>query len=198
MLGSSAKVRVRRGRPADAEALAEVFRESWQLAYRGIIPHLHLECMIRRRGPEWWASAVRTGDSILVLEVNGEIAGYATWGSARSRGPYQGEIYELYLAPIYQGLGFGELLFEACRSAMDERRIKGLICSGPWPRTPPPSSSIGGAGDDRSPRPTIGSAAPSSRKSRSPGTKPTGLAAILVHFRSGSLSILMSPLLYAP
>lgn len=128
MLGSSAQVRVRRGKPSDAAALAQVFRESWQLAYRGIIPHLHLESMIRRRGPEWWASAVRSGDNIFVLEVGREIAGYATWGSARSRGQYQGEIYELYLAPIYQGLGFGELLFEACRHAMDERRIKGLIC----------------------------------------------------------------------
>jgi len=128
MLGSSSQVRVRRGKPADAQRLAEVFRESWQLAYRGIIPHLNLESMIRRRGPEWWASAVRSGDSVYVLEVGGEIAGYATWGTARSRGPYQGEIYELYLAPIYQGLGFGELLFETCRHAMDQRRIKGLLC----------------------------------------------------------------------
>jgi ribosomal protein S18 acetylase RimI-like enzyme len=128
MLGSSSQVRVRRGKPADAKALADVFRDSWQLAYRGIIPHLHLESMIRRRSHEWWASAVRSGDSIFVLEVGREVAGYSTWGSARARGPYQGEIYELYLAPIYQGLGFGEHLFEACRHAMDERRIKGLIC----------------------------------------------------------------------
>ncbi len=128
MLGSSSQVRVRRGKPADAEALAEVFRESWQTAYRGIIPHLHLESMIRRRGPEWWANALRSGDSTFVLEVGGEVAGYATWGSARSRGAYQGEIYEIYLAPSYQGLGFGELLFEACRHALDERRVKGLIC----------------------------------------------------------------------
>lgn len=128
MLGSRSQVRVRRGRPSDATALAQVFRESWQLAYRGIIPHLHLESMIRRRGPEWWASAVRSGDNILVLEVGREIAGYATWGAARGRSQYQGEIYELYLAPVYQGLGFGEILFEACRHAMDERRLRGLIC----------------------------------------------------------------------
>ena len=128
MLGSSSQVRIRRGKPADAQALADIFRDSWQLAYRGIIPHLHLESMIRRRGPEWWASAVRSGDSIFVLEVGHEVAGYATWGSARARGAYQGEIYELYLAPVYQGLGFGEHLFEACRYALDERRIKGLVC----------------------------------------------------------------------
>ena len=128
MLGSSSQTRIRVGRPSDAKALAEVFRDSWQLAYRGIIPHLHLESLIRGRGPDWWAGALRSNDSILVLEVAGEIAGYANWGAARARGRHQAEIYELYLAPVYQGLGFGEHLFEACRHAMDQRRLKGLVC----------------------------------------------------------------------
>jgi ribosomal protein S18 acetylase RimI-like enzyme len=128
MLESSAHLRIRRGRPSDTEALAAVFRDSWQVAYRGIIPHLHLESMIRRRDPAWWAAAIRCGDNLLVLEINRKVVGYATWGSARTRGPYQGEIYELYLAPTHQGLGFGEHLFEACRHAMDQRKLKGLIC----------------------------------------------------------------------
>ena len=42
-------------------------------------------------------------------------------------GPYQGEIYELYLDPVHQGLGFGEHLFEGCRHALDMRKAKGLI-----------------------------------------------------------------------
>jgi ribosomal protein S18 acetylase RimI-like enzyme len=128
MLGSSAHLRVRRGKPSDAEALAAVFRDSWQVAYRGIIPHLHLESMIRRRSPEWWASSIGCGDNILVLEIDRKVVGYATWGCARTRGPCQGEIYELYLTPTHQGLGFGEYLFEACRHAMDQRKLKGLIC----------------------------------------------------------------------
>lgn len=128
MLGSSAHVRIRRGKPSDSKSLAAVFRESWQLAYRGIIPHLHLESLIRRRSPEWWGTAIRSGDNLLVLEIDCNVVGYATWGLARTRGPCQGEIYELYLLPIYQGLGLGEHLFEACRHAMDQRKLKGLIC----------------------------------------------------------------------
>ena len=128
MLESSAHVRVRRAKPSDSEALAAVFRDSWQVAYRGIIPHLHLDSMIRRRDSGWWASAIRSGDNLLVLEIDGTVVGYATWGVARARGAYQGEIYELYLAPTYQGLGFGEHLFEACRHAMDQRKLKGLVC----------------------------------------------------------------------
>lgn len=127
MLGSSSHVRVRRAQASDAARLAEVFRDSWRMAYRGIIPHLHLESMIGKRGPGWWRHAVRSGESMLVLEVSGEVAGYATLGPARSKGRYEGEIYELYITPDYQGLGFGEHLFEACRNRLDGRRLKGLV-----------------------------------------------------------------------
>ena len=127
MLGSGSKVCVRNGKPADAKALSRIFKEAWQLAYRGIIPHLHLESMIRQRTPEWWRDALKSGDGTLVLEMAGTVAGYATIGSARQRSPYQGEIYELYLDPIYQGLGLGEHLFEGCRHALDMRKLNGLI-----------------------------------------------------------------------
>ncbi len=127
MLGSSNSVKVRNAKVGDAKALAAVFRESWLGAYLGIIPHPHLENMIRRRNVRAWASSMRAGEPVLVLEFEGNVAGYATLGASRKRGPYQGEIYELYLSPTYQGLGFGELLFEACRNRLDERRLKGLV-----------------------------------------------------------------------
>ena len=121
MLGSGSKVCVRAGKAADAAALSQVFGESWLFAYRGIIPHLHLDSMIRQRTPEWWRSAVRSGDSTLVLEHAGKLVGYATFGAARQRGPSQGEIYELYLDPVCQGVGFGEHLFEGCRHSATHR-----------------------------------------------------------------------------
>jgi ribosomal protein S18 acetylase RimI-like enzyme len=127
MLGSSAHVKIRKGKVSDAKSLAEVFRLSWEHTYRGIIPHLHLETLIRKRGREWWAATMRSGESILVLELEGKVAGYATWGAARARGVYEGEIYELYLAPVYQGIGLGEHLFEGCRHALDSRKLNGLI-----------------------------------------------------------------------
>jgi len=127
MLESRASVRVRSGKPGDAAAIASVFKDSWQHAYRGIIPHTHLQQMIRRRGPEWWRSAVRAGDTVLILECQGTVAGYATLGTSRTKGPYQGEIYELYMAPTHQGLGLGEYLFEAARTTLDDRKLNGLL-----------------------------------------------------------------------
>lgn len=127
MLGSGSKVCVRRGKFADAKLLSDLFRESWLFAYRGIIPHLHLDELIRQRTAEWWRDAIKSGDSTMVLELDAKLAGYATLGAARQRGPYQGEIYELYLDPYHQGMGLGELLFEGCRHALDMRKLNGLV-----------------------------------------------------------------------
>jgi ribosomal protein S18 acetylase RimI-like enzyme len=111
MLGASSHCEVRSGNLSDAPALSEVFRLTWSQAYLGIIPHLHLDSMIRRRGVEWWRSTIKSGNGVLVLQVAGSTAGYATLGAARARGKQEGEIYELYVTPTHQGLGFGELLY---------------------------------------------------------------------------------------
>jgi ribosomal protein S18 acetylase RimI-like enzyme len=111
----------------DASDLAAVFRDSWTLAYTALLPDEHLTRLVRKRDTQWWQTALQSSEPVLVLEVAGTIAGYATYGVSRSRGKHQAEIYELYLSPIYQGLGFGEHLFEACRSRLDERGLRGLM-----------------------------------------------------------------------
>lgn len=114
-------ITIRNARPADAESIAEVHDAAWRDAYRGIIPGRELERMIARRGPKWWDSAIRRGSRIVVLEFDEEVEGYASYGPNRVPAlPYQGEIYELYLAPVFQGLGFGGRLLKAARSDLAE------------------------------------------------------------------------------
>lgn len=127
MLGTPAKVAIRSVRASDAAALSEIFAESWRLAYTGMIPTPHLDMIIRRRSPAWWQSAARSRERHIVLEFEGKVAGYASYGPTRTRGRAQGEIYELYIGPIYQGVGLGERLFEACRHQLDRSKIKGLL-----------------------------------------------------------------------
>jgi ribosomal protein S18 acetylase RimI-like enzyme len=127
MLGSPSKVAIRSLRPTDAAALATVFSDSWRLAYSGLIPGAHLEQIIRRRNEGWWAAPARAKERHLVLEFEGKVAGYAAFGGARSRALAMGEIYELYLGPIYQGVGLGEHLFEACRHQLDRAKCKRLV-----------------------------------------------------------------------
>jgi ribosomal protein S18 acetylase RimI-like enzyme len=127
MLGESSHCEIRPGAPADAPALSEVFRDSWSNTYRGIIPHAHLEGMINRRTSDFWGTTARSDGDILVLQVADDIVGYATLGPTRARARHEGEIYEIYILPAYQGLGFGECLFEACRHNLDRRQLNGLM-----------------------------------------------------------------------
>ncbi|ODT32344.1 MAG: GNAT family N-acetyltransferase [Kaistia sp. SCN 65-12] len=113
---------IRRAEPRDAAAIADVHQQAWQGAYAGIIPHRALTSMINRRGPDWWANAIRRAATVLVVEIGGEIAGYTTVGRNRARElRQQGEIYELYLRPEYQGM------FAATRARLADNGLKGLV-----------------------------------------------------------------------
>lgn len=119
---------IRRAEPADAQDVADVHVSAWMGAYSGLIPHRALSSMLARRGAAWWESAIRRAASVLVIEIGGEIVGYATFGRNRARElPQEGEIYELYIRPEYQGLGLGTRLFDAAREAMRDHGLKGLV-----------------------------------------------------------------------
>ncbi|MHB2168349.1 N-acetyltransferase family protein [Alsobacter sp. R-9] len=121
-------ITIRPARPADAAAIASVHDEAWREAYRGIIPGRDLERMIQRRGPVWWRTILDRGARIAVLEFDDALRGYASYGRNRlAVSPYLGEIFELYLTPAYQGLGFGRRLFNAARRDLDARGLKGLL-----------------------------------------------------------------------
>lgn len=118
------QITIRPAETRDATAVAQVHDRAWRGAYRGIIPGVALERMVERRGPRWWARLIRHQRTVLVLEVHGTIAGYATLGANRSKTlRVHGEIYELYIDPAYQGLGFGSRLFNAARERLKAARL---------------------------------------------------------------------------
>jgi ribosomal protein S18 acetylase RimI-like enzyme len=121
-------IEIRRAKPADAAAVAETHDDAWRTAYQGIIPGAELERLISRRGPSWWDSAIRKGSRIALMQFDDSIAGYANYGRNRARSLfYDGEIYELYLRPEFQGLGFGRRLFTAARRDLAQSGLKSLV-----------------------------------------------------------------------
>ena len=110
-------IEIRPASPRDAAQIADVHADAWQNAYAGLIPHKSLSAMIQRRNAGWWQRAIQRGTSVLVVGFGGKIAGYSTFGLNRARAlPQDGEIYELYIRPEYQGIGVGSRLFGAARS----------------------------------------------------------------------------------
>jgi ribosomal protein S18 acetylase RimI-like enzyme len=125
---STILIEVRRAKPSDASAIAATHDEAWRNAYQGIIPGPELDKLINRRGPQWWDSAIRKGSRIAVLAFGDCIAGYANYGRNRARSLYyDGEVYELYLRPEFQGLGFGRKLFSAVRRDLVQSGLNSLV-----------------------------------------------------------------------
>lgn len=124
--------RVRPIAPPDAPALATLFRAAWFEAYSGLLPHDYIKRLTDKRNAAWWLDRIparpdqKLGNEPLILDINDTVAGYALCGPLRMSRRRSGEIYELYLAPDYQGQGHGELLFEACRYLLDQKSLPGL------------------------------------------------------------------------
>lgn len=124
---ATVEIHTRAARPADATPLADIHAMAWREAYLGIIPSVEIEKMVSRRGPVWWLNTVRRGKPISVLDFGGKLAGYASFGRGRVRGLGDGEIYELYLKPEFQGVGLGRRLFEATRRRLAGGKLNGLV-----------------------------------------------------------------------
>ncbi|MDY8107693.1 GNAT family N-acetyltransferase [Fulvimarina sp. 2208YS6-2-32] len=110
---------IRYARETDALCLNRIHAASWRQAYTGIIPFRSLHAMIGLRDAGWWSRTVKSGAAILVCSFGGTIVGYATLGQNRTRSlPVDGELYELYLDPTFQGVGLGRRLFNAARDCL--------------------------------------------------------------------------------
>jgi ribosomal protein S18 acetylase RimI-like enzyme len=123
------RITIREAVPADATEIARVHDDAWRSTYQGIIPHLHLEKMITRRSPVWWHKSLRKSKAgISVLTFDDIVQGYVSFGPARI--PHRsktGEIFELYLAPTFQGLGLGKKLFVAARQTLNRQGWRSLL-----------------------------------------------------------------------
>jgi len=125
---STVLIEIRRAKASDAAAVADTHDEAWRGAYQGVIPGVELERLVTRRGADWWDSAIRKGSRISILAFGDKVAGYANYGRNRARSLfYDGEVYELYLRPEYQGLGFGRRLFTSARRDMVQSGLKSLV-----------------------------------------------------------------------
>lgn len=125
---STLSIETRRATTDDAVGVAAVHDAAWWGTYSGLIPHQALNTMIRRRDTKWWARAIRHSTRIIVMESQGEIVGYTTLGPNRvSTLPQEGEVYELYLLPEYQGVGLGKKLFLAARRELFSIGFSGTV-----------------------------------------------------------------------
>jgi GNAT superfamily N-acetyltransferase len=112
---------LRRARPADARALAEVQLRGWWHAYGDYVDHQLLAEHTVDARTERWAQILEAGaTTTLVADVGGRVAGFASYGRARGEhaDPGLGELHAIYVDPPAQGAGAGSALLGAAEDAL--------------------------------------------------------------------------------
>jgi GNAT superfamily N-acetyltransferase len=118
---------IRRARPADAAAIARVHVQSWQEAYRGIIPQPYLERLSLPAHERQWRRSFAEGGWAFVAEWEQELVGFASGGLSRARRDISGELYVLYVLRSSHGRGVGRALFDACHFELARCGHRGLL-----------------------------------------------------------------------
>jgi len=112
-------VEVRRARPEDAAAVAEIHVRTWQAAYEHIFGAdrlAELDVGRRRRGWER-ALAERPDEPVLLAEQGGRVVAFASVGPSHDE-PGEGELYAIYALPAAWGGGAGPELMRESLAAL--------------------------------------------------------------------------------
>ena len=113
---SKLALQIRQARQEDAARIAQVYVDSWQDTYPGVLPSSLLCAMTLKGQTARWQAAIRDQgrETVLVAEDgSGQIFGMASLGPARDAGlGFDGEVYTLYVDPACYGRGIGRLLLQ--------------------------------------------------------------------------------------
>jgi GNAT superfamily N-acetyltransferase len=110
-------VEVRRARPDDADAIAEVHVRTWQAAYEHLFGAERLAGMDPARRAEHWRRWLAGGELTFVAEADGRVVGFVWVGTSRDDDA-EGELYAIYVLPDSWGSGAGPALMGAGVEAM--------------------------------------------------------------------------------
>jgi ribosomal protein S18 acetylase RimI-like enzyme len=101
----------RDARLADAPAIVQVWIDAWQAAYAGLMPDAFLANLDAKVALDRCEAALRTGQPALVIELDGAVVGFSTYGPSRDADdPHAGEVMAINLAPACWRRGLGKML----------------------------------------------------------------------------------------
>lgn len=101
----------------DFHAVAQLYYDTWQDAYRGLVPQAYLDSLT----PETWHPEKHQKTTLLAT-MDDRIVGVCSFGAARDSA-YQGigELRSLYVHPVAQHLGIGRALLQGAVARLTEQ-----------------------------------------------------------------------------
>ena len=99
--------------------------DSWRTAYRGLVPDTHLNSLDYNRRTEGFRKWIEAGGAeIYLLEQEGNIIGFITFGTYRGNNTEQnnsGEISGIYFDPDAWRKGCGTILYKHAEKMLKEQ-----------------------------------------------------------------------------
>jgi ribosomal protein S18 acetylase RimI-like enzyme len=126
-------VGIREATVEDAQAIATIHVNSWQAAYRGILPDAYLASLAVTQRSEAWRRSIIAGkprvfvahaalhaDANIDTDIQETTLGWIAFGDSRDgdKGPRWAEVETLYIAPAFWRNGVGKRLIDAARHAL--------------------------------------------------------------------------------
>ena len=109
----------------DAQQIAAVHVQSWQAAYRGLLPDDFLAALsVERRIRQWQSILSDPENAVPVYEADSQVVGFVSYGRCRDQDLNQdkvGEIYAIYLLPDCWGKGYGAALMSEALTRLQEQ-----------------------------------------------------------------------------
>ena len=109
----------------DVKDIATIHVNSWQVAYKSLIPQSYLDNLsIAKREQTWSNILTNSNTHTIIKEINGAVVGFANFGHTRDEdknSTVTGEITSIYLNPEHWRKGLGTALIEFILSELKNR-----------------------------------------------------------------------------
>jgi ribosomal protein S18 acetylase RimI-like enzyme len=130
-LRSGRNMELRRATPDDAPVLARVHVDSWQAAYRGIVPDDFLQGFTYQRREQAFRKAIEAGmEETYLAEETGQAVGILTIGPGRDDDldlKTCGELWGIYLSPAWWRHGIGKQMFLEAERMLCSRGYRKIV-----------------------------------------------------------------------
>jgi len=129
-------VKIRKGVVIDASAVATININTWKVAYKGIIPQVHLDSLSINDKIPRWEKAIKdltvNKKELFIAEIsdlNGsEIIGFSMGGPSHFEDyKIDGDLYAIYVLPKYWNQGIGTLLFNSVIKYFLNKNFKTMV-----------------------------------------------------------------------
>ncbi len=120
---------IRPSRKTDAQSMAQVYVQTWQDTYLGLVPFGYLYAMSAHELERGFLNETQNKRAFsYVAEDTGEVIGFISGGYARQADDiYTGEIYALYVLKNFQRQGIGTQLVLALATAFNRCDINSML-----------------------------------------------------------------------